>query len=449
MRVRSGKPRKDIELSVKGYKAIRNEVTLRIAPLTVIAGANSSGKSSFMQPFLLMKQTLDSAFDPGPILLHGPNVKVTDHAQILSRGKSKQDVVDKFSVGFKSSNSARVVTFSVESGQLAIESDKSSDGEDEVSVSDPLPATEIDKLKLRFAELAQRYRGILQNGATEKELAEWGFEVGRNRCFLELSLDLGIDGTRYGISVRDSLLDETPWVEMLRDLIHVPGLRGNPERSYNRSAVGSSFPGTFDTYVASIVYGWTQNDKTKLTKLSSQLENLGLTWKLHAKRLNDASIELLVGRTQHAQQGGANDLVSVADVGFGVSQTLPVLVALLVAKRGQLVYIEQPEIHLHPRAQHELSDALVDAARRGVLVVVETHSSLVVRGIQTAVAERRLAPESLSLNWFGRDAQRGFLDVISASVDRAGRFGDWPVDFDEISQEADWSYLDAVEESGV
>ena len=53
-------------------------------------------------------------------------------------------------------------------------------------------------------------------------------------------------------------------------------------------------------------------------------------------------------RMPRRRQGASNDLVSIADVGVGVSQSLPVVVALRTARPGQLVYIEQPEIHLHP-----------------------------------------------------------------------------------------------------
>ena len=65
------------KLSVAGFKSIAEETMLDIKPLTILAGANSSGKSSFMQPFLLMKQTSHCDYDPGPFLLNGPNVQFT------------------------------------------------------------------------------------------------------------------------------------------------------------------------------------------------------------------------------------------------------------------------------------------------------------------------------------------------------------------------------------
>jgi len=83
--------------------------------------------------------------------------------------------------------------------------------------------------------------------------------------------------------------------------------------------------------------------------------------------VEDTRIELRVSRTLSGS--GDNDLVNIADVGFGLSQVLPVLVVLLAAQPGDLVYIEEPEIHLHPRAQSTLAGIFADAVKRGVRVI--------------------------------------------------------------------------------
>lgn len=426
--------------SVEGYKAVRNRQNLRIAPLTIISGVNSSGKSSFMQPFLLMKQTLDSPSDPGPLLLYGANVKVTEYAQMFSRGKAKNDVARDFSVKMSRGDSWRQVKFGIGAGEIDILSDISGSPQGTLELT-PKPtakqrATLLEKAQKEVGNLFSNRKGGL--GIADPQ-------VFRNRCFLGASIGVEVDkGRLVRLNLDLSDTRDRRWVDFLRDIIHVPGLRGNPERSYQRSAVGESYPGTIETYVASIIFQWASEDPDKLAALAADLEYLGLTWKVVARRVNDASVELLVGRMPHAQQGGAHDLVSVADVGFGVSQTLPVLVALHAARPGQVVYIEQPEIHLHPRAQLALADVLVEAAQRGVLVVAETHSSLLIRGIQIATAKGLLAPDDLSFNWFNRDSE-GAQQITVAQIDDKGRFGDWPLDFDDISRDADWQYLDAVE----
>src|SRR6266446_9483077 len=90
-------------ITVGGFKSINKEQSLEIRPLTILAGANSSGKSSIMQPLLLLKQTLEATYDPGALLLNGPNVKFTSADQLLSRpGKGKH--VNFFEIGIKEGN---------------------------------------------------------------------------------------------------------------------------------------------------------------------------------------------------------------------------------------------------------------------------------------------------------------------------------------------------------
>jgi len=235
----------------------------------------------------------------------------------------------------------------------------------------------------------------------------------------------------------------------LEKIIHVPGLRGNPARTYRTTAVGNSFPGTFENYCASIINHWQSSKDDRLKAVGKSLEILGLTWKVEAKPLDDTQVELRVGRLPHSVRGGARDLVSIADVGFGVSQTLPVIVALLAAVPGQIVYIEQPEIHLHPKAQKLMARLLSDAALRGVIVVVETHSSLLLRGIQTLVASDELPSSLVRLHWFTREEKTGATIVNSSGMDEQGAFGEWPEDFDEVALEAESEYLDAVERRGL
>ena len=69
-------------------------------------------------------------------------------------------------------------------------------------------------------------------------------------------------------------------------------------------------------------------------------------------QIDDARVKILVNRLCSRSKKCEEDMLNITDVGFGISQVLLVLVALLVAKKNQLVYIEEPEIHLHPKAQY-------------------------------------------------------------------------------------------------
>ncbi|MEM9275873.1 MAG: DUF3696 domain-containing protein, partial [Cyanobacteria bacterium P01_F01_bin.143] len=232
-------------------------------------------------------------------------------------------------------------------------------------------------------------------------------------------------------------------VQYVSEIIHVPALRGLPERNYPITGIGNKFPGTFDKYIASVIYFWSISKNNKLKELENNLTLLSLTNKVITEKVDDTQVEIRVGRILNNSEG-STDMVSIADVGFGVSQVLPVLVALLVAKPNQLVYIEEPEIHLHPRAQAELGNILADAAKRGVKIVVETHSDLLIRRIQSLVAEDKIDTDKVILHWFSRD-EKGFTQITSTELDQAGAIGDWPEDFSEVRFAEQVRYIDAAE----
>ena len=99
-------PRGITEIAVQGFKSLYDEQRIAVRPLTILAGANNSGKSSIMQPLLMMKQTLEATYDPGPLKLDGPNVYFTSAEQFLSRQPEDgapfiQVVGDKFTIGLK------------------------------------------------------------------------------------------------------------------------------------------------------------------------------------------------------------------------------------------------------------------------------------------------------------------------------------------------------------
>jgi hypothetical protein len=270
---------------------------------------------------------------------------------------------------------------------------------------------------------------------------EGRWEIKRDRCFIKLAWVVFGTGTGGGFFASEHLT--SAWEGIIAEVIHLPGLRGNPERTYPVTAVGPNYPGTFEKYAASVISQWKDENEAALDELNADLKRLKLAGGVSAAAVNAVQIELQVGRLPDVPPTRPEDRVNIADVGVGVSQTLPVLVALHAAKPGQLVYVEQPETHLHPRAQFALAQVLASAAKRGVRVVAETHSSILLLGVQTLVAEGKLEPDKIKLHWFQREKD-GRTIVHTGELDEAGRFGDWPEDFDNETLRAQKRYLNAA-----
>lgn len=424
------------QLIVQCYKSLARpqRYDIPVRPLTLLAGANSSGKSSAIQPLLLLKQTLEASFDPGPLLLNGPHARFTATHQIFP-ATVPFDTGRELAIGMAAENGGDLTSFfsAKSDNEIDITRMVIHDAAGETwELEEPLTRAGVKELPPEIDKLTRSLQDKLQSKVD--------FKVRRRRCFFELALDFAERGSAYR-------LIDTPtydFEQLIREVIHVPGLRGNPERLYPTTAVGSMFPGTFESYVASIIHEWQQNGSKSLKDLWSDLERLGLTWRVQSKQVDAAQVEIRVGRLPHAKRGGAKDLVNISDVGFGVSQALPIVVALRTARPGQLVYLEQPEIHLHPKAHIALAEILANAAIRGVRVVAETHSALLILAVQALVAEKVLAPDKVTLHWFHRN-DKGVTEISTAELDERGAYGDWPEDFGEIELTTQSRYMNAIE----
>ena len=119
------------------------------------------------------------------------------------------------------------------------------------------------------------------------------------------------------------------------------------------------------------------------------------------------------------------------NVGFGITYTLPILVALLSSPEDALVLLENPEAHLHPRGQFQIGQLMARAASCGIQIVVESHSDHVLNGIRIAVRQGILLPEQLRLYYLEREPENNQISsqVISPRVDKNGRINQWPDGF--------------------
>jgi hypothetical protein len=429
-------------ITVAGFKSIRDEQSIEVRPLTILAGANSSGKSSMMQPLLLLKQTLESAHDPGALLLNGPHVRFAEPDQLLSLGR-KDALANQFHVqlrfGEEGSTASKfeIGTYFKREGGSALDVWQTAGR----SHGEPF----CYKKGMQDREIRQQ--PLLEMGAVEKGLPEALkrdviYEIARERCFLYPNMKFA--GKQQLMPVPGLSLLRFLAVGQLRAVIHLPGLRANRERTYPPAAVEGVFPGPFQDYTGSVIAQWQeQKNQSHLPDLNRDMQELGLTWGVKAKGDKGMPIVVEVGRL--SRKGSASDFVSIADVGSGISQCLPVLVALHAAQPDQLVYVEEPEIQLHPRAQVALARVLARAVGRRARIVVETHSSLLILALQALVARGDLAPDLVKLHWFARSETDGVTTIHSADLDDAGAFGDWPEDFGEVEAQIENQYLSAAE----
>lgn len=116
------------------------------------------------------------------------------------------------------------------------------------------------------------------------------------------------------------------------------------------------------------------------------------------------------------------------NVGFGLTQVLPIIVGALAAKEADLLLIENPEVHLHPAGQALMGQFLVEVAAAGVQVIVESHSDHVLNGIRRAVKAGRLKAGHVALHFF-KPRTDGADQVVTPLMDDTGKIDHWPTGF--------------------
>jgi len=136
---------------------------------------------------------------------------------------------------------------------------------------------------------------------------------------------------------------------------------------------------------------------------------------------------------------GNNDPYQPINVGFGVTYTLPVVVASLFSNPKALVLIENPEAHLHPRGQSKIGELIASAAGCGVQIVVETHSDHVLNGMRKAVQSKKINAQDFNIHFFCKKAKdlSSVTEITSLTVDEHGKLNSWPDGFfDQIEKDS-------------
>ena len=273
-----------LEISVSGYKSIANETSIRLKGLTILSGTNSSGKSSFMQPLLLIKQTLESNFETGSILLYGPNVKLTDSSQAFfhtSKNAHKSFIIsitDHNGKAHPQADSYISAEYSHDKNiGLVCTKQTSYIGESESLVTVTRDSTHEEIANQINKGRADSFHSLMEHF---KDNGSW--KIRTKKCLIDINFDAGIQSFTIGMGA-------TNLAERIgSSIIHIPGIRGNPERAYRISASDTRFAGSFEPYVASIIHNLknsnTADNKIKFTELLTDINRLGLGSQLAAKK---------------------------------------------------------------------------------------------------------------------------------------------------------------------
>jgi len=223
----------------------------------------------------------------------------------------------------------------------------------------------------------------------------------------------------------------------LQQVYYLGPLRAYPERTYTwtgaePSDMGRSGERVIEALLSARNRGEVVSQGPRRASKSVPLEAYVAEWLKKLELISEFRVETVSEGSQifsvKVRKTSTSPEVLITDVGFGVSQILPVIVLCFYAPEGSTIILEQPEIHLHPAIQSGLADVIIDACKkRKIQVILESHSEHILRRFQLRMAEGALTQEQVAMYFSRTRDSESYAEELQ--LDDYGNIANWPPDF--------------------
>ncbi|PKB72122.1 MAG: hypothetical protein BZY87_01955 [SAR202 cluster bacterium Io17-Chloro-G6] len=371
------------------------KLEINLSQINLFFGPNNSGKSALLSALGLLSQTVDSIDPEIPFLLNGKYEELGTFEDLVFQNK----VDKKIKIGLEVIGLKETVfrpSSSRSRGYQIVENDMPA-AYMEVTLGYRKQRHEVTLEAMEFRspsdQLLLRTRRVNRSGRQVVDSMDDSYSItpGEASRALDMHHFLPFIGVNVGNrSSRSNALSRrirylTMGInEILTNIEFVGPFRQYPQRTYLSSGESPSTVGKHGERAIDILVADSRRRGSKRLGIASAVSEWLLTAEIareiEIKTLTDRHFE---ARMRHFATGESENL---ADIGFGCSQVLPLLVAGYNLGPGSTFVVQQPEIHLHPRAQAELGTFLCSLAQRGIQVFVETHSEHLLLRLQSHVA---------------------------------------------------------------
>jgi energy-coupling factor transporter ATP-binding protein EcfA2 len=403
------------KLSAENFKSWEKTGEIHFAPLTGFFGANSSGKTSLLQVLLMLKQTVERPPDWNGTIDFG------DESSLVNLGNFR-DVIYKHRL------------------DLSLAIHVSWNLPEKLTVANPLRenASPVETTTLSFSTSVvklDRHSVILASFTycTDEQQLSIEWRPGRDFPGLESTRVLlsGSPFRCYGVHDKSLFYPklsfwqfEEPFENLFSSICYL-----GPRREYPRPHY---------TWEGGHPEGVGQQGRDMVwALLSAQIQLLNLDeqvprWLRHLNLIDSYRLvpvsNIENGYEFLVKKHGGGPEVRLTDVGFGVSQILPVLTLCYYVPKGSILVLEQPEAHLHPNVQSKLADVLIDVVKnRNIQIILESHSEHLLHRLTRRIAEGEFPAKDTAL--YACQINDGTSDIEPLKMDEYGNVSNWPPDF--------------------
>ena len=353
---------------------------LPLSPLTLLSGANASGKSSIIQALAMLHQTMREHEWSSRLMLNGDAVRLG----------TVVDVIDK--------------VYGRHSCEIALQ-DHTAHYRWEFTGNPDDMSMVVKRVDVSGAEVVEELNPEMLHHLLPD--AAHLYTPGLTNCLLRLTyLTAERLGPREYYALEDS------------QLAPVVGPRGE-------HAVSVLHSGSDEDVMEGLVIK--HDPPVRLHQVEARMNRFFPGCRLKIEKVPNANAVTLGIRTS-----GDTGFHRPVHTGFGLTQVFPIVVAALSAGRDDLLLIENPEVHLHPSGQAMMGEFLAEVAAAGVQVILETHSDHILNGARRAVRKKKLLSDKVALHFFlpRHECEReGIAQVQSPVMDSDGNIDTWPEGF--------------------
>lgn len=445
-------------ITLENYKCFKNETEIKIAPLTILCGVNSSGKSSIINSLLLQKQSYEDSSISNSLKLNGEYVKCGRFDDISFKKKSetvniktsyelykplkyKQGATKQSKYDITSfKNLAKIYPFDVKyfkiCSNISIKKSVANKYVNDnilysqniviqvIGLNGNVITSSIDLRNLQDAQYAIELSNI-PKGETG-ELVE-SIELHDATCYFEnfnlinaFSTNIKPRGTQVSEILANVYLIFKMNTLQYKNIHYLTPLRVYPQRNYvldydneDVGVSGEHTPYIMYQYKDKNIDGFLPPENDVINKNTKKINFVSCVQKW-MKYLQFGNYTLPTsGETIQLNISDYN----ISNVGFGISQVLPIIVSGLIKNENELLLLEQPEIHLHPSAQMSMADYLISMALNGKGLIVETHSDHIINRIVRRIMENDTICKNTKI-YFVDQNNEGISNIEEIVVDK-------------------------------
>lgn len=431
------------KMSLEYFKSFKKMDDLKIKPLTIIVGRNSCGKSSIIQSLLLLKQTLES-HDDTALCLDGNYLKYIN-LQELSFGLpniKKSEIFYKFNLKGRNNISGNInMKFKNRMKKdnyvpsLEIYNINSQENDSKNLSLIPIDNSYFnDKIKWEMGDMRNKYISevsskIIFHKFIPKHI-EISYQYEDNKNIIQYrTIHVPLSSCFTSEFHVGDLLNLT-----INNIKYLSPVRAKPQRDYIHYSQDISELAVDGFNSAHLL--WNKKDqivswKGKEIKLSEAVNQciacVGLSQEITPDKVGDIIYKVGVAEKNSGKP------VSLADVGFGYSQIIPIILLGLLNNSENLMLIEQPEIHLHPSSAANLADLFLGFIEDDKRFMIETHSQDFINKLRLRVIQNPALKDKINIVFVEQDSQ-GESHIKQFEIDENGMFPEWPEGFIDESE---------------